>query len=354
MTKKPIAERMAACALGLVYGGDTPASAPAKTGAEISDGSVLVTFSNAGDGLICTGNTLKGFSVYGADGVCAPAEAEIVSADTVRVYSDAVPSPVGAAYAVNSLSPQANLWSSSGGKAYLPAAPFGASDTAISKLYDDAPWLTCETLTAWQNGKVRAGVKDVWTAKNAELSISADSFEGDGALNISASKRSFSVTASFAEKDGVKLKIHDSMDTDYTRFGALTLRLKNTGGSAVTLSQVRLYKNAALYYTPRCLETGKNGVEVPADGAWHEYTFDLNDLGLYGSAVDRWSNDALDGVTHVQFCFSGTDAALLADDLRFTPEQTGSPSGGLLQRLISSILELFQKIRDLFSNAFSK
>ena len=337
-----------------MYGGDTPASAPAKTGAEADGGSVLVTFSNVGDGLVCTGNTLRGFSVYGADGICAPAEAEIVSADTVRVYSNAIASPVGAAYAVNSLSPQANLFSSSGGKAYLPAAPFGASDPAISKLYDNAAWLTCETLTAWQNGKSSAGVKDVWTAKNADLSVSADAFEGDGALRIAASKRSFSVTAPFAEKDGAKLKIHDSMDTDYTRYGALTLRLKNTGGSAVTLSGVRLYKNAALYYTPRCLETGKNGVEIPADGAWHEYTFDLNDLGLYGSSLDRWSNDALDGVTQVQLCFTGTDAVLLADDFRFAPEQTGAQTGALLQRLITRILELFQKIRDLFANAFSK
>lgn len=354
MTKKPIGERMAGCALGLVYGGDTPASAPAKTGVEISDGSVLVTFSNVGDGLMCTGGTLRGFSVYGADGVCVPAAAEIVSADTVRVYSDAVAAPVGAAYAVNSLSPQADLWSGFGGKAYLPAASFGASDPAITKLYDNAAWLTCETLAAWQNGKNSAGVKNVWTAKNAVLSVSADAFEGDGALGVAASKRSFSVTAPFAEKDGGKLKIHDSMDTDYTRYGTLTLRLKNTGGSDVTLNQLRLYKNAALYYTPRCLETGKNSAVIPADGAWHAYTFDLNDLGLYGSAPDRWSNDALDGVTQVRLCFSGADAQLLADDFRFAPEKTGSQSGALLQRLITRILELFQKIRDLFSGLFSK
>ena len=354
MTKKPIAERMAVCAGGLVYGSGAPASAPAKTGAEVRDGSVYVTFSNAGDGLTSAGDALHGFAVYGADGVCLPAQAEIVSADTVRVFSDDVPAPAGATYAVNSLSPDANLWSSFGGAPCLPAAAFGASDPAVKKQFDDASWLRCDTLTAWQNHAGAAGVKDVWTAKRAALSVTGDAAEGEGALRVAADKRSFSVSAPFAEDRNGKPVIFDSLDTDFTAYGTLSLQVKNTGKKNVTLSQLRLYKGTKIYFCPENLASGRNGVVIPADGAWHTLTFDLNALGLYGAEADRWNNDVLGDVTELRLCFYGADAALQLDGFRFSPEPAKPYAGGRLQQFIARLIALYERIAAAFTEALPK
>ena len=352
MTKQPIGERMADCALALVHGSGAPTSAPAKTAMQAQDGSVQVTFSHAGDGLICVGDALRGFAVYGEDGVCLPAQAEIISADTVRVWNDDVAEPVGATYAVNSISTSADLWSSFGGEKYLPAAAFGASDPAVTKLFDDAEWLRCDTLTAWQNLSHDPGVTDVWTAKNAALAISDDAVEGSGSLSVKADKRSFTVSAPFSEKRNGSLRQLDSMDTDFTRYGALSVQLKNNGDKDLTLEQVRLYLNGALYYCPLCLESGKNSAVIPADGAWHEYTFDLNQLGLFGSGIDRWNNEALDGVTELRLCFAGKDADLQIDGFRFVPEsQTVFRFSAKLQRIINSIAALIEKMRSFFEKA---
>ena len=349
MTKQPIGERMADCALALVYGSGAPASAPAKTDMTAQDGSVTVTFSNAGDGLICDGGALRGFAVYGADGICLPAEAEIVSADTVRVWNDDVAEPVGATYAVNSIATSANLWSSWDGEKFQPAAAFGAADPAVTKLFDDAEWLRCDTLTAWQNFSSDPGMTDVWTAKGASLSVVDDAAEGSGSLSVKANTLIFSVATKFTEWRNGAQRVVDSMDTDYTRYGTLTVLLKNNGDKNVMLDQLRLYKNGALYYCPLCVECGKNNVVIPADGAWHRFTFDLNQLGLYGDETDRWTNEVLDGVTEVRLSFSGKDADLQIDGFGFTAEPQKNTYGGALQRLISHILALFEYFKAVFA-----
>ena len=351
MTKQPIGERMANCALALVNGSGAPTSSPGMTAMQAEGGSVTVTFSHAGDGLVCDGDALRGFAVYGKDGVCLPAKAEIVSADTVRLWNDDITEPVGATYAVNSISTSANLWSSYNGEKYLPAAAFGASDPAAKKLFDDAEWLRCETLTAWQNFSSDPGLTDVWTAKNAALAISDDAAEGSGSLSVKAEKRSFSVTTQFTEQRNGKQRVVDSMDTDYTRYGTLTVYLKNNGNKDVTLDQLRLYKGGAVYYCPLCLESGKNSAVIPADGKWHEYTFDLNELGLDGGVADRWSNNVLDGVTEVRLCFTGKDADIQMDGFRFTAEPRKTSEGSSLQRVIARILALFEKIKAIFAKA---
>ena len=351
MTKQPIGERMANCALALVYGSGAPTSAPAKTAVQAQDGSVTVTFSNAGDGLICDGDALRGFAVYGADGICLPAQAEIVSADTVRVWNDDVAQPVGAVYAVNSIATSANLWSSYNGEKYQPAAAFGAADPAVKKQFDDAEWLRCDTLTAWQNFSSDPGMADVWSAKNAALAISDDAAEGSGSLGVKAKGLIFSVATKFTEKRNGKQRLTDSVDTDYTHYGTLTVQLKNNGKKDVTLDQLRLYKDGTLYYCPLCVESGKNSAVIPADGAWHEYTFDLNELGLYGGNADRWNNNALNGVTEVRLCFTGSSADLQIDGFRFTAEQGRTNSGSRLQRLIDRILAVFEKVKAIFAKA---
>lgn len=345
--KKPVGARMAASAYSLVYDGAAPASSPYRNGMQTRDGSVYVTFANVGSGLLCSGDALRGFSVYGDDGVCVGAQAEIVAPDTVRVYSNAVPDPKGAAYAVNSLSLSANLYSGFDGALYLPAAAFGSNDAGIQKLFDDAEWLTCDTLTAWQNSADAPGFRDVWTGENAALSLSDDRVQGTGSLAIRGEGKRFSASAVLYEKRNGRKTVYDSLDGDFSKYGALSLSFKNTGDAAVTLEGVRLYGQSETFYTPLCSESGKNSVVIPADGSWHTYTFDLNALGLSGSAVGRWNNDTLTDVTEVRLCFSGKNATVLCDDIRFSPEGEGAKAP-FLQRAVLFFRSLIERIKLLF------
>ena len=345
--KKAIGARMAASAYTLVYDGAAPASSPYRSGMRTQDGSVYVTFANVGNGLLCSGDTLRGFSVYGDDGVCVGAQAEIVAPDTVRVYSDAVPDPKGAAYAVNSLSLGANLYSSFDGVLYLPAAAFGSNDAGITKLFDDAEWLTCDTLTAWQNSADAPGFFDAWVGQNAALSVSDDRVQGTGSLKIQGEGKRFSASAVLYEKRSGKKTVYDSLDGDFSKYGTLSLSFKNTGAAAVTLEGVRLYGQGETFYTPLCNESGKNGVVIPADGSWHTYTFNLNALGLSGSSVGRWNNDTLTDVTEVRLCFSGKDATVQCDDIRFAPEGDGAKAP-FLQRVVLFFRSLVERIKLLF------
>ena len=346
--KKPVGARMAASAYSLVYNGAAPASSPYRNGTWSQDGSVYVTFANTGSGLLCGGESLRGFSVYGEDGVCVGAQAEIVAPDTVRVFSDAVPEPKGAAYAVNSLSLGANLYSGFDGVIYLPAAAFGSNDEGITKLFDDADWLTCDTLSAWQNSADAPGFRDAWIGQNATLSLSGDRVQGTGALKVQGESKRFSASAVLYEKRNGKKVVYDSLDGDFSRYGALSLSFKNTGSAAVTLEGVRLYGQSETFYTPLCKENGRNSVVIPADGDWHTYTFDLNALGLSGSAVGRWNNDTLTDVTEVRLCFSGKNATVLCDDIRFAPEG-GSAKAPFLQRVVLFFRSLVERIKALFT-----
>ena len=100
----------------------------------------------------------------------------------------------------------------------------------------------------------------------------------------------------------------------------MTVRLKNAGDADVTLTGVRFYGHSDVFYCPVSTGNGKTSVVIPADGDWHDYSFDLNQLGVLGSPVDRWSNEALDAVTEVRLCFSGKGAVLRCDEIRFAPE----------------------------------
>lgn len=93
-TKKPVGERLAAAALGLVYGRADEYTAPVLKDTRIEDGAILLTFDHVGDGLAALdGGALHGFTICGSDGVYVNAQAEIISADTVKVWSAQIPEP---------------------------------------------------------------------------------------------------------------------------------------------------------------------------------------------------------------------------------------------------------------------
>ena len=116
--KKPIGDRLAACALKGVYGKNVVTSGPALTRVDRLPDALRLHFAHTDGGLVAKGGPLGEFSVAGDDGKWAWADAKI-EGDTVVVSSPSVPHPVNVRYAWQS-NPAATLFNGAG----FPAAPF--------------------------------------------------------------------------------------------------------------------------------------------------------------------------------------------------------------------------------------
>lgn len=128
--KEPVGERLALAARRTIYKqASVAAFGPTFRNVKINKNKAIVTFDNAGDGLIAHGGMasgqpvsekeLVGFMIAGADGKFVPAYVEIVGKNTVAVSSPDVPSPVAVRFGFENF-PVLNLWNKNG----LPAAPF--------------------------------------------------------------------------------------------------------------------------------------------------------------------------------------------------------------------------------------
>jgi len=116
--KEGVGGRLAVLARGMVYGEPVPHRSPEPRSSRREGDRILVDFDHVGDGLEARG-PLDAFAISAADGRFVPAEAEIVDAATVAVWSSAVPEPFAVRYGWrNQFTP--SLYSRSG----LPAVPF--------------------------------------------------------------------------------------------------------------------------------------------------------------------------------------------------------------------------------------
>jgi sialate O-acetylesterase len=95
--KQDVGKRLAAWALGDVYGKKVETSGPLLASHEIKEGSIVLSFTHA-DGLTAKGGELKDFVVAGEDKQWHPAKARIEDGKVI-VSSDAVAKPVAARYA---------------------------------------------------------------------------------------------------------------------------------------------------------------------------------------------------------------------------------------------------------------
>ena len=129
--KRPVAERLARLALQMVYGRPDPElGSPMFDTVEQAGGSILVHFSRCAGGLRSRdGQALTCFEVAGADGIYAPAEAEITAPDTVRVFSSSMADPVSVRFGWHELA-QPNLVDSNG----WPAFPFRSHAASVPSL----------------------------------------------------------------------------------------------------------------------------------------------------------------------------------------------------------------------------
>ena len=118
--KQEVGRRLALIARAKTYGENIQYSGPLYKSQKIIDNKIELTFTNGA--LTAKGDTLKGFTMAGADKQFHPANA-ILKGNTVIVTSPDVANPVAVRYAWAN-NPICNLYNTAG----LPASPFKTDD----------------------------------------------------------------------------------------------------------------------------------------------------------------------------------------------------------------------------------
>lgn len=315
--KEEIGQRMAISAANLVYGGNGSYTAPTVKASQIRDGSIYVTFDNTGDGLMTDGKELYGFAVCGDNGVYIQAEAEIVSADTVRIHSEYVENPRSASYAYCLGNMRSNLYASENGVPTLPASIFITDDTVSKHYWFDKQWADCDDEKIWHvmNGDEYIKFYDSWAAENAEISYS------DGSVNIRSAENIFAASPLMTFKEGTFTKPLHDIDTDYSDYGKISFYLRNNGSKDIKFSGIKITANKVLWYSPEVDGTKDIEAVIPADGEWHSITVDLNRLYLFGNECGvSYPCGKLKNVSDIRFEFSAEgESDISIDEIRFAP-----------------------------------
>lgn len=353
--KQPVGERMEKCAEGLVYGMSCCYTAAAVSSSRIDGSNVYVTFENAGDGLLIDGAKAIGFSLCGEDGVFVQANAESVGNNTLKIFSDEVKAPAAAAYAFAENNTRANVWSTVDGEKFMPIAPF-CTDIQKNNFYWEEPqWADCDLSEAWQlTGDNFAGIHDLWSAENAEISVDASlPFEGIGSLRITAEGSGFSVSPVFTYQDGKDTEYFDRMLTDWSKYSAVSVMVRNNSSESVELKNLKISTGKLIWFAPEVNDSGEPGTVIPADGEWHRLTFDLDRIYICGNeCAGTYSRVKLDDITGFSLCFKGEGADISVDDFRFTGD--GSEGHGVeFEQCIGKADNVWEFICSLFTSFFS-
>jgi len=117
-----VGRRLALIALAKTYGENIPYSGPVYLSQKINGNKIELSFTHTNGGLSAKGDTLKGFTIAGADKLFHPATA-VITGDKITVASTDVASPIAIRYAWAN-NPTCNLYNGAG----LPASPFRTDD----------------------------------------------------------------------------------------------------------------------------------------------------------------------------------------------------------------------------------
>ena len=360
-TKQPIGERMATAALGMVYGKSDTYTAASLKSSEVKDGSIYVTLGNCGDGIVADSNIINGFAVCGKDGVYVQAQAEIISSDTIKVWSNEVNEPVSASYAYCTLNTYSNLWSTIDGEKFMPVSTFVTKQIDNAVYWSDKVWADCELEKAWHLlPDPHSAEFDTWKAEGAEVSINKTSaYSGENGLKIDATDSSFTVKPVQLYKTNGKLKPFLDTDTDWSSYGKISFYVRNNGNTDIALDAFRIYVDAYSWYSPAVEGTKDRSFVIPADDEWHKVTFDLDSLYLSGNECGfTYANEKLDYVFKFQLEFSGENADISIDEFNFAPdaEELGTRFDASVEDAdnpFEFISALFTMFIGLFANLFN-
>lgn len=355
--KEEISDRMAYAAMGMVYGGYETYTAPTLKNSEIKDGSVYVSFNNIGNGVKSKGDTVYGFAVCGKDGVYVQANAEVSGENSVRIWSENVTEPYSASYAYCVSNQRANLYATDENGLAMPVSPFVTDKNYSAHFYKDKIWADCEDELIWHTETdAVSNFYPSWTGENVVLfAAENDAFSGAKGMNIKANATSFSVTPIVTYEDGKKSKAFFDTDTDYSNYSEMSFYVKNNGEDDVVFESVKFTTDSVFWYTAVSKEI------IPADGAWHKITVNLNRVYLSGNECGfGYTNERLDDVVNIEFMFTSSSeiSDVGFDCVRFTPS-TEKVSTGFdaeindADNAFEFISAIFVRFIGLFANLFN-
>lgn len=376
--KKPVGEKMAFAALGLVYGKRASYTAPFMGTVTIDGGSIFVKFKNTGDGLAVkpsnftsyTANAsdtpLYGFAIAGANGFYTEAKAEITAPDTVRIWSDSVAAPVSASYAFSQVNNYSNLFATENGEYTLGASAFVTRRIDGAKYVQDKYWTTCDIDQIWrETGEPYFAPAFAADTGNASVSFSpSEKVSGTASLKVDYNVKS-GLNKSFAfgpvltyKKNIVSPAVFPAVNTDYSVNSTVSFKIKNTSGRSVTLDEMRFYTSAFAWYSPLVKGADSMAAEIPADGQWHTVTLDLTKLYLYGDTKGFGTNGkVLNKVNDIELRFSdgtavkGDKGTLYVDDFQFTPKT--APDGIFAAYSFGAVFRVLIKVFTALDHFFS-
>lgn len=145
--KAPYGKRLAAVALRAVYREEADLLAPRLENAAFEGGKAVLRFSSVGEGLLCKGKRLRGFTLCGKNGIHLEADAEIISPNTIEVSHPAVFQAAGISYAYALYNQHSNLFNSAG----LPAVPFRVDSLASPVYTEPREWLFCQDAECFES-----------------------------------------------------------------------------------------------------------------------------------------------------------------------------------------------------------
>ena len=338
--KKPVGEKLALTARGLCYGASF--ATPVLQTAQVTDGAVLLTFKQVGDGLYSKDSArLRGFTLAGADGYFHEAKAEIVGTNQVRVWHEGIPAPAGAAYAIGHFSGNANLFAAFGGGT-LAAAPLVTKLLPGAIYLADTDWRGCDFTRIWKRQWNPALVPSFNPiGRGAKVSFVTDGVV-EGAVRL--------------ERDAGGIGCFglapENSQGDYSREKSVSFYIRNPGSQPLKLSAVRFYTNDVTWYSPAVC------VEIPAGSDWQQVTLNLNALYLYGKAFTPLlpgSSMLLKDVKRIELRFDaplGKACAVDVDEFEFMPQQAEDSFGYGLGQIFLALLHPLRMILALIMTLF--
>ncbi|MBQ7005189.1 MAG: hypothetical protein IJN68_02010 [Clostridia bacterium] len=365
LRKKEVGEKMAHAAAGLVYGLNNSYTAAGPEKVEIKDGSIYITLQNTGDGLIVLGDTISGFSICGSDGVYVSAKAQLVSKNTVRVYSPQVPQPVSAAYAYTQTNYNSTLFASENGQKAFAVSPFVTDRSVSTHYWNNDFWATCDYEYFWHcHSNEYSGGYNTWNADGAAISFSRSETDTGNALYIKTNgNEKFSVSPNFLFKEnGNDAYFHD-VDLVWSDYDNITFKIKVKSGTPVRFDGLKIRVSNTLWVMPAVIGTNETGLTVDSDSETHTVTLDLNRLYPYGDVnATAYTAEILGVIWGAEFTFIDIykiGAEICFDDVTFksgitpdnnVPEPEKKPS--FFDKVKAFFVSFFAKIALFFENLF--
>jgi len=216
--KTVLGKRFAKVVLAAAYGAQGTASAAWMKDWRIEGNRLLMEYETSGGKLEAKGD-LDGFMVAGEDGLWQHAQAEIVSENTVAVWSETIDKPAGAIYQYLDTQLDGGLWCGD-----LPAAPASTSNIGFAPI-QRRPWTNLKKDAVWVIDRIVGGENGTWKLLEAYYRPTWRPGEGSEICRDTAFTRTGCALRIAGDTSPVSAWVqpYPTMALDLEKFGRMTM-----------------------------------------------------------------------------------------------------------------------------------